>query len=82
MGFFTESRTVCYEDMSMLERLEQYAYNIGATLVGTVAPSAFDKIGVMSIPGQFGVRGFLLPALVGIAAVAAVSGGPARSHRC
>ena len=71
MGFFTERRVVCYDQVDTATRLEQYAYNVGATLVGTVVPSAFDRIGAISIPGQFGVRGLVVPALVAVGAVAA-----------
>lgn len=69
MGFFSDRRQVCYNTVDTSTRLAQYAYNVGATFVGTLVPSAFDNIGAISIPGQFGVRGFVLPTLVAAGAL-------------
>jgi len=71
MGFFADRREVCYDDLGTGAKLQQYAYNVGATFVGTFVPSAFDKIGAISFPGQYGTRGLILPILVAIGAVAA-----------
>ena len=71
MGFFGDRRVVCYDDLDAGARLQQYAYNVGASFIGTFEPSVFDDIGAIAIPGQFGVRGILLPSLVAVAAGAA-----------
>lgn len=50
MGFGFTSETVCYSDITMTARVRQYAYNSGASLIGTWFPNLFTFDGVMHRP--------------------------------
>jgi hypothetical protein len=75
MGFFLSSRNVCYADLTLVDRLTQHAYNVGATLVGTLLP------GILTGTGAVRVDSGLLPISVGWLCLAIVGwvGAPRRT---
>jgi len=49
MGFFREEHMVCYKDLTLSARLQQNAYNVGASFLGTMFPGIFSVEGAMKI---------------------------------
>lgn len=45
MGLLWDQREICYGQIDLAERLAQYAWNVGATLVGTAYPYLFGGQG-------------------------------------
>ena len=69
MGLWKRRHRVCYDALGLGDKLEQYFYNVGATLVGTVFPQFFNDIGIVRKPPA---KELLEPLVVaGLAAVGA-----------
>ena len=47
MGFFQQVHQVCYSSLDLGARLQQHAYNVGSSFVGTVLPGLFGVYGEM-----------------------------------
>jgi hypothetical protein len=49
VGFFQQERDVCYSNLDLGGRLQQNAYNVGASIVGTLLPGLFSDIGQIDV---------------------------------